>query len=120
MIGRCDWVQTLGVMRQDDEAPAGERYPCDVAEPMSGRDRLFQQHEQGEPGDPIEGHYAAHEQQPQQEPAATDTVRAVLKPHPNGASGAPPPMRSQESDRMSTVTQAGLFDGGQLVESRGK
>ena len=70
--------------------------PCDqcdtrcTAEPMPQRNCLLQQHESSQADDPVKVHHAAKEQQRHQEPAAPETVRAMLQPH---AQGAPAPGR---------------------------
>src|SRR6516162_4076093 len=99
---------------EHQHAPEGGADTGEPTDPMAHWDRLFEQNETGETGNPKEVHDAAEEQEAHQEPAASQAIGAVLEPHAKGAAWARPPLLGEEGERRAAVPQAHAFDRGEL------
>ncbi len=66
---------------------------------MAYRGHLLQEHEAREPHNPIEIHHPAEEQKAHEEPAATDTIRAMFQAHTERTQFPISPMRGNEVKR---------------------
>lgn len=85
---------------------------------MAGGQGLLEQHDDRQPGDPVEVHHPAEEQQRHQPPAAPETERAILDAHAEGAPPAGAPVVHQELERAATMLEAGLLERRELIQTR--
>src|SRR6201981_2617750 len=101
-----------------DPAPQ-HRNAAGACNPLSGREQLFDKDEGGDRGHPYEAHNAAREQERHQKPAAAETEKPVLHPHPHCARAALPPMIEDEVEGGAAMRQTDRFQWGELVTACG-
>src|SRR5438128_8344815 len=86
--------------------PGSDTDTRDPAKPVAHRDRLFQQDEASQAGNPKQVHDAAEEQKAHQEPAASQTIGAMLEPHVEGTEWAEPPLLGKKAQGRAAMSQA--------------
>src|ERR1700731_4093921 len=74
-------MSAAGSQGQTQRAKQDHRSARELTTHVTDRDRLLQQHEEGDRGDPQEVHHAADEQKSHQDPAAAKAVGAEPEAH---------------------------------------
>ena len=86
-------------------------------QPLGARHELLDDDDAGDERHPEQAHHAEREQHDHQPPAAADTERAVLDPHPKRARSSFAPAGDDEVQRAPAVAQAHRLQGRQLVQA---
>jgi hypothetical protein len=105
---------------EHQHTPGGGTDAGDPSDPMAHRDRLLQKDKTGETGDPEQVHDTAKEQEAHQEPAASQTIGAVLQAHVEGSEWAGPPPLGKKAQGRAAVPQADALDRAELPHASGE